>query len=330
MIFQRSSSGRLAMTLCRSAIQRVGSGRRAVHNVAELQNVDISQGIPGLYSAEGLKAAWTDVQSYAVKELNNAIHASSIEGGNANLENLSVVNLVALSKAFPQFDSKIAYYAGQVYSNEFQMAGLLSESKGPNSFDKNNSQDSSRNADVKRVEYNDFRNAPIDISTTVEYNSIGSSIDSEGDNLFMRLIHRQFESEVSFRELFLTQASSTFSSGYTWLIFNNQDKKLYLMNTYGWGVPPLFSTRELQSIRSLKDASISVSQTDGNAGHANDRLDCVVPLLNVSVWQHAYLHDYGVFGKRKYLENFWNCINWKHVEQRCHASLASPDNTTSY
>lgn len=331
MMIQRSSCGRLAMALRRNTIQNVAGLRRALHNVAELQNVDVSQGIPGLYSAKGLATAWTDVQTHAVSELNSAIQASNSEGGNAELENLSVINLVALSKAFPQFDSRIAYYAGQVYSNEFQMAGLLSESKGPNSFDRNGTQES-RNAEVKRVEYEDFRNAPIDISTIVEYSSVASSIDSEGDNLFLRLIHRQFESEVSFRELFLTQASSTFSSGYTWLVFNNQDKKLYLMNTYGWGVPPLFSTRELQSIRSMKDSSAPVSQTgsNGNVGNANDRLDCVVPLLNVSVWQHAYLHDYGVFGKRKYLENFWNCINWKHVEQRYQASLSKPDNTTSY
>lgn len=312
------------MAMRRSSHQSIAGFRRALHNVAELKNVDVSQGIPGLYSASGLAAAWTDVQNYAVKELNSAIQEKSSQSGNAELENLSVVNLLALSKAFPEFDSRIAYYAGQVYSNEFQMAGLLSESKGPFSFNKNDPE--SRNSDVKRVEYTDFRNAPIDISTTVEYNSVAAAIETEEESMFMRLIHRQFESEVSFRELFLTQASSTFSSGYTWLVYNNQDRKLYLMNTYGWGVPPLFSTRELNQIRTLKDTSA----VSGDASNANDRLDYVIPLLNVSVWQHAYLHDYGVFGKRKYLENFWNSINWKHVEQRYQATLEKPENTTSY
>lgn len=327
MMIQRSSCGRLASALRWSPSQSATGMRRTLHSVADLKNVDVSQGIPGLYSAKGLSAAWTEVQAHSVKELNSAIQARSNEGGNAELENLSVVNLVALSKAFSTFDSRIAYHAGQIYNNEFQMAGLLSESKGPNSFNKNDS--ASRNDDVKRVEYTESRNATIDISTTVQYNSVADALKGDEESMLHRLILRQFESEVSFRELFLTQAASTFSSGYTWLVHNNQDQKLYLMNTYGWGVPPLFSTRELNSLRNMKKDG-GVVTSGGNIGTANDRLDSVIPLLNVSVWQHAYLHDYGVFGKRKYLENFWNSINWKHVENRYTAMLDKPENTVSY
>lgn len=324
MMIPRISCGRLNIGLRRTALTSVRGARRTLHSVADLKNIDLSQGIPGLYTAQGLAAAWTDVQTHAVSELNSAIQSRSSEAGNTELENLPALNLIALSKAFPTFDSRIAFYAGQVYNNEFQMAGLLSESKGPNSFNKSDPQ--SRNDDVKRVTYADFRNAPIDISTTVEYNSVAKSLESDEESILLRMIHRQFESEVSFRELFLTQAASTFSSGYTWLVHNNQDQKLYLMNTYGWGVPPLFSTSELNAIRNMKkDNSVP-----SGGSIANERLDSVIPLLNVSVWQHAYLHDYGVFGKRKYLENFWNSINWKHVEQRYTAMLDKPDNTISY
>ena len=43
-----------------------------------------------------------------------------------------------------------------------------------------------------------------------------------------------------------------------------------------------------------------------------------VPLLNVSVWPQVYMTDYGVTkeGRREYLENWWNCIDWVVVAQR--------------
>ena len=40
------------------------------------------------------------------------------------------------------------------------------------------------------------------------------------------------------------------------------------------------------------------------------------PLLNVNVWQHMWLNDYGAFGKRKYLTNFWEKIDWNVVKVR--------------
>lgn len=37
------------------------------------------------------------------------------------------------------------------------------------------------------------------------------------------------------------------------------------------------------------------------------------PLLALNMWEHAFLLDYGM-DKAKYVESFWNNINWVHVE----------------
>ena len=40
----------------------------------------------------------------------------------------------------------------------------------------------------------------------------------------------------------------------------------------------------------------------------------VVPLMCVNTWEHVYIYDYGLSGKRKYLVDWWNAINWHQVE----------------
>lgn len=37
-----------------------------------------------------------------------------------------------------------------------------------------------------------------------------------------------------------------------------------------------------------------------------------VPVLGLSLWEHAYLLDYGA-NKRRYIENFWKAVNWNRV-----------------
>ncbi|KAF5097793.1 hypothetical protein DV451_003673 [Geotrichum candidum] len=277
--------------------------KRSLFNVAEVKNVSLPNGIPGLYTAEGLNKAWTSVQSHAVEQLNGAISRNKAlsEVGGA----LSLRDLLLFSKTSPEFDVDISYYAGQVYSNEFAVSSLLSEAKGP--------QDQ-----VGRVNYSQTRATPIDINNTVQHNSLLKHIESNKPEETAGLMHQQtldklvlnsFESEVSFRELFLTQAEAIFSGGYTWLVYHKGVKQLFLMNTYGWGVPPIFSSRDLQSFASQAAGGSAVTSQPPTE-------DYVVPLLSVSVWQHAYLHDYGVLGKRKYLENVWNSIDWRVVTQR--------------
>ena len=39
----------------------------------------------------------------------------------------------------------------------------------------------------------------------------------------------------------------------------------------------------------------------------------LTPLLVLSVHEHAWLPDYGIWGKEPYLMNFWNCVDWQRV-----------------
>lgn len=50
--------------------------------------------------------------------------------------------------------------------------------------------------------------------------------------------------------------------------------------------------------------------TAGSVYHHGDRL---TPLFCVSVHEHAWLQDYGVWGKEEYLTRFWDSLHWGRV-----------------
>lgn len=65
--------------------------------------------------------------------------------------------------------------------------------------------------------------------------------------------------------------------------------------------------------------SISMSTTGYDDGGDPRRFGGadVTPVLCVNTWQHCYLHDYGVAGKREYLARWWERIDWNMVMSRC-------------
>jgi len=46
-------------------------------------------------------------------------------------------------------------------------------------------------------------------------------------------------------------------------------------------------------------------------------------LLGVNTWEHVWLRDYGVGGKREYLERWWDVVDWGVVEERLDEGLRS-------
>lgn len=91
-------------------------------------------------------------------------------------------------------------------------------------------------------------------------------------------INAAFGSFAAFKEEFSAAAAGNFGSGWTWLVQN-------------------------------ADGSVAISNTS-NAGCP--LTENVTPLLTVDVWEHAYYIDYRN-ARPKYLEAFWNLVNWDFV-----------------
>jgi Fe-Mn family superoxide dismutase len=91
-------------------------------------------------------------------------------------------------------------------------------------------------------------------------------------------IDRDFGSLDAFKEEFSTKAVTLFGSGWAWLV-RNPDGKLSIMQT------------------SNADTPLTGTAT---------------PLLTCDVWEHAYYVDYRN-ARPKYVEAFWNLVNWDFV-----------------
>jgi Fe-Mn family superoxide dismutase len=93
-----------------------------------------------------------------------------------------------------------------------------------------------------------------------------------------KVLTREFGGVEDFKELFTRTAAETFGSGWAWLV--KTDGKLKVLSTANAGNP----------------------LTKGQK-----------PLLACDVWEHAYYIDYRN-ERPKYLEHFWNIVNWDFVE----------------
>lgn len=93
-------------------------------------------------------------------------------------------------------------------------------------------------------------------------------------------INNTFGSLEKFKETFKKNALGNFGSGWTWLVKN-------------------------------RDGSIAIKNT---SGAENPILSGQTPLLTCDIWEHAYYIDYRN-GRAKYVDAFWNLVNWKFAEQ---------------
>lgn len=55
--------------------------------------------------------------------------------------------------------------------------------------------------------------------------------------------------------------------------------------------------------------SLSRGSAAGAIGHH------LYPLFCISMFEHAWLGDYGFWGKERYLTHFWDCLHWERVER---------------
>lgn len=94
-------------------------------------------------------------------------------------------------------------------------------------------------------------------------------------------IDKAFGSFDAFREEFTKLSIGTFGSGWGWLV-QRPDGALGLVST--------------------SNAATPITGDD-------------TPLLTCDVWEHAYYIDYRN-ARPKYLEHFWNLVNWEFVASR--------------
>ena len=126
-----------------------------------------------------------------------------------------------------------------------------------------------------------FNNAAQVWNHTFYWNCLSPNGGGQPSGALAEAIDRDFGSFDNFVEKFNEAAVGNFGSGWTWLV-QNPDGSLAILNTDDAGTP-----------------------LTGDAK----------PLLTCDVWEHAYYIDYRN-ARPKYLEAFWNLVNWDFVASR--------------
>jgi Fe-Mn family superoxide dismutase len=125
-----------------------------------------------------------------------------------------------------------------------------------------------------------FNNAAQVWNHTFYWNCLSPNGGGEPTGALADAIAKAFGSVADFKEKFSTSAATNFGSGWTWLV-KKADGGVELANTSNAGNP----------------------MTEG-----------LTPLLTCDVWEHAYYIDYRN-ARPKYVEAFWNLVNWDFVAQ---------------
>ncbi|KAG0322528.1 hypothetical protein BGZ99_003284 [Dissophora globulifera] len=167
-----------------------------------------------------------------------------------------------------------------------------------------------------------FNNASQAWNNDFFLQSLSASPSSMSDALAKR-ISDSFGSIEVFKREFATNALGLFGSGWTWLV-EDKDGRLMLLNTYNAGSP--HHRRRMQRADETATDHDFASQAQNPYSGASKfsapaklmANNSYVPILCVSMWEHAYLTDYGVTleGRKKYLKNFFETVDWSVVDGR--------------
>ncbi|KAF2255390.1 manganese and iron superoxide dismutase [Trematosphaeria pertusa] len=139
-------------------------------------------------------------------------------------------------------------------------------------------------------------------------------------------INRHFTSLSTLRATFLATAEAMFGPGFVWLVQldDTNARPFRILTTYLAGSPlsAAHYRQQSQDLNTHNPDSYPAVNPVGAFGAAAKQppkpakplggID-VIPLLCVNTWEHAWLHDYGVGGKRRYLAAWWDKINWDLV-----------------
>jgi len=133
---------------------------------------------------------------------------------------------------------------------------------------------------IKKAEGGIFNNGAQVWNHTFYWNCMSPNGGGEPSGDVADAINKAFGSFDDFKAKFADMGANNFGSGWTWLVKNG-------------------------------DGSVEIVNTS-NA--ANPIRDGKTPLLTCDVWEHAYYIDYRN-ARPKYIEAFWNLVNWEFVDQ---------------
>lgn len=135
-------------------------------------------------------------------------------------------------------------------------------------------------------------------------------------------IKNTFISLENFKNTILGEADILSGNGWIFLI-ENENKELKIVKCNNDGTPYFYGKNQSIDLNTTFDYQEYANIEKYGEKIKNGVKDYSLPLLCINVWEHSYLLDYGVSGKGEYLENLWDCIDWKVINSRVFSNMES-------
>ena len=241
------------------------------------------EGIPGLMSSAGFKIAWTDYQSLLINKLNELTAGEETY----NMDTKKII----INYARDPMNASLFNHASMAHNNHFFFRNLSS--------------------------------APLPLSHA-QMRPLQSSLE------------RTFGSIDTLRTTMLDTAAAMFGPGFVWLVWTRNPSlgsrtiqpNWRILSTYNAGTPyPEAGYRQQGLDMSNANASTFSAYQSANAVGAFGKHSeagkqeamiapggtALMPVLCVNTWEHVWIYDYGIQGKRKFLADWWDAVDWGAV-----------------
>jgi Fe-Mn family superoxide dismutase len=289
--------------MLRTAIRRQSTV--AHHGVPKFAALEAFQekGIPGLLSPEAFQQAYVARSTLLADKLNKAIHRHSIQSAD--------------------LDSLVSQHAKSATKRDiFNNASLL------------------RNISFAMSSLGDARGSQTTVPPRAGPQSLlqTPSLSIEVDNhppqhdKFDRAVGSSFGSLLELKTLLIESSYAINGDGFTWLVAvqpestllgknNASFESLAVLNTYNAGHPEnsdrFGQLTNISKENKVQEMTKRILPTVEDAQRESSNIGrTYYPLLCVDVSPKVWLHDYGVYGKRQYLEQYWRSIDWETVLKR--------------
>jgi Fe-Mn family superoxide dismutase len=166
------------------------------------------------------------------------------------------------------------------------------------------------------------------------------SVDNPSNRRLHKKLEDSFGSIDTLRTTMLDTAAAMFGPGFVWLVWaRNQGANISrgdfrILTTYLAGTPYPEAGFRRQGIdtnttnpstyNDYRNAEpVNTAGAFGSwsaAGRENSSIPpggtSLMPVLCVNTWEHVYIYDYGLLGKRKFLADWWDAVDWSRVDAR--------------
>ncbi|KAI1279124.1 Manganese/iron superoxide dismutase [Xylaria sp. FL0933] len=289
---------RLRIPQAGALLRRTSLFTRSEHTVPVLEQFRQHNAVPGLLSPAGYSTAWTEYMQHVTGKLNSLTAGTDAE----HQETLTILK----AKARDPADAAVFNFASMSHNNHFFFKQLvnLETLYRPKLQQSAGAADESAESQNIEIEPSEAR-IPMRLKNELE---------------------RNFSSIETLRREFIATAMAMFGPGFVWLVKHAQSQDLRILTTYLAGSPYTAAHWRRQGLdfntmsgdRASASAWLDRAQTGaGNSGgqfmpQAPGGTD-VVPLLCLNTWEHVWLTDYGITGKRDFVEQWWETIDWEKV-----------------